>query len=575
LLAAIAAVALLSVAVPSAAGPAGPAAVEHAAARTRRAIDAGTPLVRLPFPQEDGTLTPYSFELGYPLVSLIYDTLLWRDEHGVPKPWLARSVEVSADGLSVTAHLAQDARWQDGLPLTSSDVAFTYAFVAEHPHARFTPELEAVERVDTPDRATAVIRLRHPAAGFDDQPLADVPILPAHLWADLPAGQPTPAGLPIGSGPYRLVDHVAGDRYRFEANDDYFLGPPRVAALEVPIIRTAEDTVHALEARDIDAIPASLPSDAAARAEQLGIATKLGPSYLGTVLFFNVRRAPFDQPELRRAVAQALDLDRIQQLVTPGVSARHGLVHPDSPWATTAVLQGTDEAAARARVSTLAPGALEVLAPDNDPTKVEAARQVALALVRVGLDAHSRTVPKVDLEAAMGRNGTEPTFQAAIGSSPPLASYDPNVVGRLFGSGPADAPLNVTGYANANFDALATQVAINVDHGQRQTAIDAELALLAADAPAVPLFFATGTYAVRPDVYDHWVFVKGAGIFDKLSFLDIGTSPDSTADPTTSPLPAVRPSRPGSDSFPLDRIALGLLVLAAAFGVAGIARRQS
>src|SRR4051795_11385979 len=48
-------------------------------------------VVRLPLPQYDGTLTPYSFELAYPLVTLVYDTLMWRDAQGVPQPWLAQS----------------------------------------------------------------------------------------------------------------------------------------------------------------------------------------------------------------------------------------------------------------------------------------------------------------------------------------------------------------------------------------------------------------------------------------------------------------------------------------------------
>ncbi len=40
--------------------------------------------VRIPFPGDDGRLTPYTFELGYPLVTLIYDTLMWRDRGGAP-----------------------------------------------------------------------------------------------------------------------------------------------------------------------------------------------------------------------------------------------------------------------------------------------------------------------------------------------------------------------------------------------------------------------------------------------------------------------------------------------------------
>ena len=70
--------------------------------------------VRLPFPAYDGTLTPYTFGTGYPLVTLVYDTLLWRDASGIPRPWLARSVKRSDQGRRVTVTLRDDARWHDG-----------------------------------------------------------------------------------------------------------------------------------------------------------------------------------------------------------------------------------------------------------------------------------------------------------------------------------------------------------------------------------------------------------------------------------------------------------------------------
>ncbi|MEJ7764108.1 MAG: hypothetical protein WKF86_01305, partial [Acidimicrobiales bacterium] len=48
-------------------------------------------LLRIAFPQEDGSLTPYTFEVGYPLLTLVDDTLMWRDAQGIPQPLLARA----------------------------------------------------------------------------------------------------------------------------------------------------------------------------------------------------------------------------------------------------------------------------------------------------------------------------------------------------------------------------------------------------------------------------------------------------------------------------------------------------
>ncbi len=76
------------------------------------------------FPVDDGSLTPYSFELGYQLVTLVYDTVMIRDDRGVPTPWLARSVTMDPAGLEVTIDLREGITFHDGSPLTSRDVAF-------------------------------------------------------------------------------------------------------------------------------------------------------------------------------------------------------------------------------------------------------------------------------------------------------------------------------------------------------------------------------------------------------------------------------------------------------------------
>jgi len=117
-----------------------------------------TPLVRVPFPREDGSLTPYTFELGYGLMTLVYDTLMLRDARGTPRPLLARSVR--RRGTEVTVRLRESARWHDGRRVTADDVAFTFALLERRPHPRFTPEIRDVERVQVVDRSTVVFRLR-------------------------------------------------------------------------------------------------------------------------------------------------------------------------------------------------------------------------------------------------------------------------------------------------------------------------------------------------------------------------------------------------------------------------------
>ena len=498
------------------------------------------PLVRVPFPQDERNLTPYTFELGYPLMTLVYDTLMWRDARGVPRPWLARSVSRSGGGRTITVRLRDGARWHDGRPVTAADVAFTFEHVAARPHPRFTPQLRNVESVAAPDDGTVVIRLREPSLGFLDQPLADLPILPRHIWDGLPPNRLAPAGLPVGSGPYRLVEHERGVRYVFRANRRYFRGRPAVSNVAVPIIRRADDMTLALERRQIDAIPVPLGPDAAARLDDLGVRVAKTPSYVGTVLMLNTRRPPFDRPDMRRAVARAIDVDRVVLNLSDdptergAVPATHGVLHPASRWAPQAALDTFDEPRARVAFVELNGPPIRVLAPSNDELRLEAGRQVVLALRRAG--ARARLVERGPRALArdVGQDGFAPTFEAAIWSSPPLASHDPDFLRVVFGD-PASAPLNYTGYASGRFARLAQRVATAVGVRRRLTAVAAELRRLQRDAPVVPLFFFDGRFAYRPAVHDGWVAVRGSGILDKRSFLRTRRARGTTA-PGGSPL---------------------------------------
>ncbi|MGH2984746.1 MAG: ABC transporter substrate-binding protein [Solirubrobacterales bacterium] len=500
-------------------------------------------VVRIPFPQEDGSLTPYTFEVGYPLVTLIYDTVMWRDAEGVPRPWLAESVTRSADGRRITIRLRPGIRWQDGRPLTASDVQFTFEFVAAHPHPRLSQELEDIESLHTVDDRTLVIDLKHPSLGFFDQPLSDVPVLPRHIWQGLSGDTLAPPGLPVGSGPYRLTGHIPGKSYTFTANRDYFRGQPLVRTIEVPVIRTAERTFAALRDRRVDMVPASLDDQAAGAVRGLGVRIAEGDSYLGTVLMFNLTRPPFDDPAARRTIASALDLDRITDAIsglgagggTSNVPAEDGYLHPSSPWSPDEKLHNLDEAGARVGFAELGLPPLRILAPKNDPVRTEIGRQVVGALQRAGAGAELVELPFRSLARSVGANGGSPNFQAAIWSAPPLASYDPSFLPAVFGN-PFRSALNYSGYRSARFDELAAKVSDAPTVEARRSAVADELRLLARDLPVVPLVFPQGAFAYVSSVYDGWIYVKGSGILDKRSFLPDEARANPDEGPIGNPL---------------------------------------
>ena len=89
--------------------------------------------------------------------------LVLMDADNRPQPYLAEKWSLAEDGKSLTLNLRKDAVFHDGKPVTSADVAFSImAIKANHP---FTTMMGPVEKVDTPDPYTAIIRMStpHPA----------------------------------------------------------------------------------------------------------------------------------------------------------------------------------------------------------------------------------------------------------------------------------------------------------------------------------------------------------------------------------------------------------------------------
>lgn len=439
-----------------------------------------------------------------------------------------------------------------------------------HRHHRFSPQLHGIDRVRAVDRATVAFDLRHSGQGFLDQPLADLPILPKHLWANRPAGLRIPPGLPVGSGPYRLTSHSSSKGYTFSANRNYFRGRPKVDRIRVRLVRGGARTIGALERGDVDVVPTGVT---AATEERLGtgpeIAVRRGVNYTGTALALNLRgRAPFDRLSTRRAVARALDPERIADAVGH-VPATLGFLHRASRWRPGSGLPRAAERAPRRDMNRLRNLPIEVLAPEDNPARMAVGRQVVAALRRAGAKAVLNQVPRRAFNRALGGDASGAGFQAAVAGIPPLASYDPDYLRTVFGAG---ARLNQTGYRSIAFDHLAERVARTSDRRARLRAVAAELRQLARDVPSVPLTFSQGGFAYRSSAYDGWVSVKGTGALDKRSFL-ASERPGATARPA-----GVTPSGDSGGDVPRQAFVLasiGLLFVAVALLGVALRRRRS
>ncbi len=265
---------------------------------------------------------------------LVGDSLVDRDVDMNIVPRLAESWEFSDSGRVLTFHLRAGVRFHDGQPLTSGDVKFTYEQVIDrknHALARLSDFLP-VERLETPDDRTVRVVYRFPYApalsGWE------MPILPRHLYEKEDFLTSRLNRAPIGTGPFRFVSWEPGRRIVLASNREYWGGRPYVDTLELPIIPTQETTLMALIAGEIDyASLTPVQWDAYTRdpAFTRRFATV---SYLSLFFYYIAWRADgsnpfFSDPEIRRAMALALDREEYVRAVLHGLGqVSFSLFHP-------------------------------------------------------------------------------------------------------------------------------------------------------------------------------------------------------------------------------------------------------
>ncbi|MHB8462980.1 MAG: peptide ABC transporter substrate-binding protein [Vulcanimicrobiaceae bacterium] len=250
---------------------------------------------------------------------LFSSELITLDQDGKEIPDLATAVPtirnhgISSDGLTITYHLRPNARWQDGVPVTSRDVAFTWrAIMNPNNNVIERTGYEYVRSVLTPNAHTVVFKLIRPYAPFvrtvfseSDSPFR---ILPMHLLAGYANLNAIPYNShPIGSGPYRVVRWVRGDRIELAANPTYYRGAPKIAKILIRIIPSVSTIESELRAGNLDLgheINAATAHDLQ-HVPGVRVVQAHSPNY--TSIAFNASHSFFKDANVRRAFAMAID----------------------------------------------------------------------------------------------------------------------------------------------------------------------------------------------------------------------------------------------------------------------------
>jgi peptide/nickel transport system substrate-binding protein len=270
----------------------------------------------------------------------IFASPLRFDDKWNPQPYLAESWKLADDAKSLTLNLRKNAVFHDGKPITSADVAFSImAIKANHP---FTTMLGPVEKVDTPDPYTAIIRMSapHPAIVLAMSP-ALCPILPKHVYGDGTdlKNHPRNSTDVVGSGPFRVTEFKPSQRIVMERFDKFFLpNKPYLDKVIVSITPDMASLVLGVERGDIQMLPfATLPTDLKRFANDPRVSlTPKGYDGIGPLnwLAFNTAKKPLSDLQVRKAIAHSIDKNFITKALMGGfATVSDGPLVASSPFA--------------------------------------------------------------------------------------------------------------------------------------------------------------------------------------------------------------------------------------------------
>jgi len=254
------------------------------------------------------------------------------------EPELATSWGWNAANTVLTMKLREGVKWHDGKPFTAKDVVCTFDLLQERGTERFRSNPRKgwytnVKSVTANGDQEVTFTLERPqpsllsmlAAGY-------TPIYPCHVNA---AGMRTK---PIGTGPFKFVEFKANEYIKVARNENYWVpGRPYLDGIEYSIITNRSTAVLAFIAGKLDmTFPYEMnpPLTRDIKAQAANSVCYYGPTNVSINLIVNRERAPFDNPEIRRAMALTMDRKAFADILYEGDAGIGGamLPAPEGVW---------------------------------------------------------------------------------------------------------------------------------------------------------------------------------------------------------------------------------------------------
>jgi len=258
---------------------------------------------------------------GWKWLRMFYDKLVRLSPEVEPLPWAAETI-TPVDDVTIDVTLRPGMTFHDGMPVTAEDVKFSYDYPIASDYAYFRPFLNRIDRVEVTGPLTVRFHLTEAYAPFIMVTLSQIPILPAHIWSAIDnPGDLNPDEIPtIGSGPFQFDRYDRGEYMRLNVYPDHFAaGDIQIEAVEMIILADTEGVFTAMQTGRLDMTAWRMEPGQIPLAEANPDLVVVGvPDFGYYYMTYNLRRAPFDDVAVRRALVMASDRQRLVNVLLDG-----------------------------------------------------------------------------------------------------------------------------------------------------------------------------------------------------------------------------------------------------------------
>jgi len=449
----------------------------------------------------------------------LFEGLVTPGPDGSIQPGVAESWETSPDGLVYTFHLYSNAKWSNGVPLTSADLLYSFRrAIAPQPGADYAANLTVIKNADAviagkapptdlgieaPDPLTLRITLRSPTPYFLAVLSADNRALPVYRpTADKDGADAFRLGTLIANGAYRLSDWKPGEQLTLERNPFYHhVGDLKIDKVVYYPIDNGYEELKRFRAGQLDTTY-EVPQEQVRWISFKDPREFWNKPFIGTYYFaLNLTTEPFrGNLKLRQALSMAINRDALVEKVTrAGEMPAYGLVPPilsgyryqTLSFAELPMEQRLEQARrlfVEAGYGPARPLPLELLYNTSENNRLIAdaiaamwdeAFGKALVLTKVSTD-------RTDYLKRRGQYRFQVVRAAWFGEYP-----DPTAFLNLLLS-IASPPRNDSGYKNPRYDALLAQAADTADQSTRFSLLQQAEKMMLEDVAIIPIYhFAT------------------------------------------------------------------------------------